>query len=168
MERMRQLVPIPILVSICVSATLLSSCSMKEEMRRIEEVKKANANQAASRSTNLTGEQIFVRSCNTCHPGGDKGPYGPSLIDMDKDFPSDDQLKAFLRKGKGIMPPLPVSSINDQELDSLVQYLRAKNVDLHEEAARREERRKAREAKEAAEAAQKELDKHKPRSRRGR
>lgn len=132
-----------------IALPALSGCSMREEMRRIDEVKRARQNAAASRSTNLTGEQIFIRSCNTCHIDGEKSPQAPTLIDMDTKFPEDAALKAFLRKGKGNMPPLPVSIINDEELNNLVGFLRPFNVELHEidtrRKAREEKRRKEKE-----------------------
>lgn len=107
---------------------------MGEEMRRIEESKHANEMKVAERTTNLNGEQLFVRSCNTCHPRGKEG-MGPTLINMDKDFPSDDALIKFLRKGKGMMPSQPLTSINDTEMSSLVAYLRNLNSSLREDAA---------------------------------
>jgi hypothetical protein len=57
---------------------------------------------------------------------------GPRLDKMDVDFPTDDSLKKFLRKGKGMMPPQTVDSINDVELGNLVTYLRGLNADLKE------------------------------------
>src|SRR5271170_4709736 len=59
----------------------LVACSLSEEVKRIEASKQYEEREDASRSTNLTGEQIFIRSCNTCHPGGKQG-MGPSLIDI--------------------------------------------------------------------------------------
>lgn len=107
---------------------------MGEEMRRIEESKRASEMRSSQRTTNLNGEQLFVRSCNTCHPHGKEG-MGPSLIAMDKDFPSDDALRKFLRKGKGMMPSQPVDDINETEMDSLVAYLRKMNTDMKEDEA---------------------------------
>lgn len=123
-----------LLLAAAVIATVvwLPGCSMKEEMRRIDEVNRAHSAFQASRSSNLTGEQLFLRSCNTCHPGGRKGPEGPTLINMDKDFPGDEALAAYIRKGKGIMPAQPVSVMNDTEMGSLISYLRVLNVDLHD------------------------------------
>ena len=115
---------------------VLSSCSMGEEMRRIEESKVANKMREASRSSNLTGEQIFVRSCNTCHPGGDAG-MGPSLINMEEDFKTDEALRKFIRQGKGMMPPQPVEDVNDEEMKSLIVFLHGKVQDLKEAAAKR-------------------------------
>jgi mono/diheme cytochrome c family protein len=100
---------------------------MTEEVKRIEEVKKAQQRQAASQSSDLTGEQIFIRSCNTCHPSGRKG-YGPTLETLGKDFPEtpagDLALRKLIRSGKGMMPPQTKDILNDKELDNLVVYLR--------------------------------------------
>lgn len=96
---------------------------MKEEIKRIEQVEKAQKQRAMAGSTNLTGEQIFMRSCNTCHPGGQAG-MGPTLESMNAHFPDDQALKTYIRKGKGIMPGQPKETINDDELDSLITYLR--------------------------------------------
>lgn len=105
----------------------LGGCSMGEEVKRIEQTRQAQIRQEQGASTDLSGEQVFIRSCNTCHPGGRKG-FGPSLESVNEHFPDDKKLKAFLREGKGIMPPQPKSAINDKEMDNLVTYLRNLNV----------------------------------------
>ncbi|HEY9784225.1 MAG TPA: cytochrome c [Candidatus Obscuribacterales bacterium] len=105
----------------------LSACSMGEEVKRIKAVKELEKQREASRSTDLTGEQIFIRSCNTCHPHGEKG-MGPSLEHVNEHFPDDAMLKRFIRQGKGIMMPQPPEALNDKELDQLVKYLRAMQV----------------------------------------
>ncbi len=102
----------------------LVACSLSEEMKRIEASKQYEEREDASRSTDLTGEQIFIRSCNTCHPGGKQG-MGPSLIDISKKYPDDEMLKALIRKGKGIMPAQPPKVINDIELARLIVYIKA-------------------------------------------
>jgi mono/diheme cytochrome c family protein len=117
------------IVAPIVCLLLLGGCSMKEEIKRIEAVKQAQQANEASRSDNLTGEQVFIRSCNTCHPSGKKG-FGPSLIAMDDHFPTDDKLKALIRDGKGAMPGQPPATLNDRELSNLVDYLRRLNTDL--------------------------------------
>ena len=109
---------------------------MKEEIKRIDEVKRERLLAEASRSENLTGEQIFIRSCNTCHPGGKKGPLAPRLDKLDDHFPSDLSLRTFLRSGKGIMPAQPQNVVSDKEMDSLINYLRGLNADLKAAAAR--------------------------------
>jgi mono/diheme cytochrome c family protein len=105
-----------------LSTTTISGCVMSEEMKRIDAVKKLQQARDESGSTNLTGEQIFIRNCNTCHPGGRAG-MGPSLENFAKDYPTDDKLKAFLRKGKGMMPSQ--ERLSEQEMDNLVTYLHA-------------------------------------------
>lgn len=105
-------------------ASALSGCVMSEEMKRIDQVKKAQRERAMEGSTNLTGEQIFIRSCNTCHPSAKAG-MGPSLEAMNAKFPEDLALKQFIRKGKGMMPGQSVERINNDELDNLITYLRA-------------------------------------------
>lgn len=102
----------------------VSACSMPEEMRRIEETREAEQRRESSRSTNLTGEQIFVRSCNTCHPQGKAG-LGPSLEGLSDRYPDPEVLKALIRKGKGAMPAQLPSMINDEELDNLLDYIKA-------------------------------------------
>lgn len=111
------------LVAAALAGACAASCSMPEEVKRIEAVRRAELRIKAASSTNLTGEQIFIRSCNTCHPGGRKG-MGPSLAQLDQHLPDDQSLKALIRKGKGTMPAQPPEALNDQELDSLVAYLR--------------------------------------------
>jgi mono/diheme cytochrome c family protein len=100
---------------------------MQEEVKRIEQVKQLEQRRAAATSTDLTGQQLFIRSCNTCHPSGRAG-VGPSLAAMNDHFPSDKALREFIRKGKGIMPGQPKETLNDKELDSLVAYLRALKI----------------------------------------
>lgn len=106
---------------------------MNEEMKRIEAAKQAGQLREASRSTNLTGEQIFYRSCNTCHPSGKKG-VGPRLDKITEHYPDDKQLAALFRKGKGMMPPQPKEDINDDELKNLINYVRTLNDKLNEPA----------------------------------
>lgn len=112
------------LLAMFTGSSALSGCVMSEEMKRIDQVKKAQRERAMEGSTNLTGEQIFIRSCNTCHPSAKAG-MGPSLEAMNAKFPEDQALKQFIRKGKGMMPGQSVERINNDELDNLITYLRA-------------------------------------------
>ena len=105
---------------------------MKEEIRRIEAVKQAHEASEQSRSTNLTGEQIFIRNCNTCHPTGRKGS-GPSLIAVDDHFKTDAELSAFLRKGKGVMPPQAPTALNEKEMENLVTHVRKLSSELKDQ-----------------------------------
>lgn len=110
-----------------VSATI-SGCVMSEEVKRIERDKAEKKRRKNAMSTNLSGKQIFIRSCNTCHPGGKQG-MGPSLANLKDHFPTDEKLRSFIRQGAGIMPPQPKEVINDAEMDNLLEYLRKLKVD---------------------------------------
>jgi mono/diheme cytochrome c family protein len=132
----------PALVSACrllpwaawfLTLTMITGCSMKEEIRRIEAVKQARQANESLRSTNLTGEQLYIRSCNTCHPGARKG-MGPSLIETNEHFKTDVELAAFLRKGKGLMPAQTAAVMNDREMSNLVEYVRKVSGDLKEQS----------------------------------
>lgn len=120
-------IAIMVLISILVVATT-GGCVMSEEMKRIQKVEEEKARRKQQMSTNLSGEQIFVRSCNTCHPGGAAG-MGPSLDQLATHFPTDDKLINFLRQGVGAMPPQPKEVINDIEMGALVRYLRTLKVE---------------------------------------
>ena len=111
-------------VYLCLLASLaLTACSMSEEIKRIEKLRQLEVRQQTATSTSLTGEQIFIRSCNTCHPGGRAG-MGPELDKINQHFPNDEKLQAFIRSGRGIMPAQARGSLNDQELANLIAYLR--------------------------------------------
>lgn len=115
------------------SLLFLSGCSMQEELRRIEGARKLEQASARSRSDDLTGEEIFLRSCNTCHTQSRKG-IGPRLEKVKEHYPDDASLIALIRKGKGVMPPQPKETINDSEMQSLVEYVRQLDIDLKEAA----------------------------------
>jgi mono/diheme cytochrome c family protein len=66
-----------------------------------------------------SGDAIFARYCNTCHPGGGRG-VGPSLIT--KDY-SVEEMKAMVRHGKAQMPGFGPSTVTDEELDALISYV---------------------------------------------
>ncbi len=100
-----------------------SGCAMPEEMRRINEMKELSQRREGQMTTDLSGQQIFVRSCNACHPGAKEG-MGPALDKLAEHFPTDDKLKKFIRQGVGMMPPQTKDVLDDQELVNLVVYLR--------------------------------------------
>lgn len=104
---------------------LLSSCSISEEARRIESVRQAQLRRQAQMSDDLTGAQVFVRSCNTCHPGGLSG-LGPGLEHLSEHFPDDRSLVEFIRTGSGEMPAQTEAVLNDREMENLIIYLRSR------------------------------------------
>ena len=66
------------------------------------------------------GMRLFMKFCNKCHPGGEKGK-GPSL--------NDKKLPNFLihwqvRLGGGKMPDFKKNEISQDELDKIVAFLR--------------------------------------------
>jgi mono/diheme cytochrome c family protein len=105
---------------------MAGGCAMGEEIKRIDEVKRSQQLKEAARSGNLTGEQLFIRTCNECHPGGKQG-MGPSLENINDTMTNDADIKKLIRNGKGFMPGQPKKVINDLELDALIAYLRRMN-----------------------------------------
>ena len=65
------------------------------------------------------GQQVYMRHCNQCHPGGGAG-LGPSI--NSKPLPSF-AIKAQVRNGGGAMPPFDEPKISDQNLTAIVDYL---------------------------------------------
>jgi|ERR1051326_4329629 mono/diheme cytochrome c family protein len=66
------------------------------------------------------GMRLFMKFCNKCHPGGEKG-RGPSL--------NDKKLPNFLihwqvRLGGGKMPDFKKDEISKEELNKIVSFLR--------------------------------------------
>jgi mono/diheme cytochrome c family protein len=100
---------------------------MSEEMKRIDQSNLADQKREAAMSNDLNGEQIFFRTCNECHPGG-KANVGPALDKLDEHFPDDSKLIAYIRKGKGVMPAVPKEVLNENEMRSLITYLRKLDV----------------------------------------
>jgi cytochrome c5 len=110
-----------------ITSLILSGCAMSEEIKRIDENKHSLSERAASLSTDLNGEQLYFRSCNTCHPTGRQGPMGPSLEHVNEHFLTDAALRDFIRKGKGVMPPQSIKVMDEKEMDSLIYYVRHLN-----------------------------------------
>ncbi|HET7692828.1 MAG TPA: cytochrome c [Gemmatimonadota bacterium] len=67
------------------------------------------------------GRTAYMKYCHQCHPGGEAG-LGPSL--NDKALPT--FLKRFqVRQGIGSMPSFSEEQISDEELDDIMEYLKA-------------------------------------------
>ena len=66
-----------------------------------------------------SGEAVYIRYCNVCHPGGGRGA-GPSLKALNV---SSDEIKEYVRHGSKGMPGFGPSSISEEELEELVQYV---------------------------------------------
>jgi mono/diheme cytochrome c family protein len=67
----------------------------------------------------VAGQQVFMRNCHQCHPGGAAG-LGPAI--NNKPLPAF-AIKAQVRKGVGAMPAFDDGRIPDADLDNLTAYL---------------------------------------------
>ena len=71
-----------------------------------------------------TGEEIYAQLCANCHApdlsGGIGPPLGPGSNSADE---SDEFLEFTIMNGRGRMPSFS-SSLNDAQLDRLVEYIR--------------------------------------------
>jgi quinoprotein glucose dehydrogenase len=70
------------------------------------------------------GQQVYQDNCSSCHGVNRAGapPEIPSLLGIQTKL-SDDDVKQTVRQGKGRMPPF--TGINDQQVSSLIQYLKS-------------------------------------------
>jgi mono/diheme cytochrome c family protein len=67
------------------------------------------------------GQQVFMRECHQCHPGGEGG-LGPAI--NNKPLPGF-LIKLQVRNGLGAMPAFSQNEISPEDLDHLVDYLKA-------------------------------------------
>ncbi|MDQ5825235.1 MAG: cytochrome c [Chloroflexota bacterium] len=69
-----------------------------------------------------SGEVVFQRYCNVCHPGGGLGA-GPSII---RELPglTDQQVRDLVRHGESRMPGFSDREISEEELANLLVYIR--------------------------------------------
>ena len=67
------------------------------------------------------GQQVFYRDCHQCHPGGEAG-LGPAI--NNKPLPGF-LIKFQVRNGLGAMPAFSQNEISPEDLDHLVDYLKA-------------------------------------------
>jgi mono/diheme cytochrome c family protein len=66
------------------------------------------------------GQQVFMRFCNGCHPGGEAG-VGLAL--NNKPLPGW-AIRFQVRRGLGAMPAFSDEVISDEQLRTLVAYLK--------------------------------------------
>ena len=67
------------------------------------------------------GQQVFMRECHQCHPGGEAG-LGPAI--NNKPLPGF-LIRFQVRNGLGAMPAFSDDEISSTELDELLEYLKA-------------------------------------------
>lgn len=66
------------------------------------------------------GQQVFMRECYQCHPGGEAG-LGPAI--NNKPLPGF-LVKFQVRRGIGAMPAFSQQEITPEELDDLIAFLK--------------------------------------------
>jgi len=110
----------PALVA-ALAAVLMAACSQKT----------APTSEPAAVSAVQTGHAIYEMRCATCHDATDlallKQPPKLTGLFSRKTLPSgapatDEQVKATIVQGRGIMPPIG-SSLDKEQLDDLLKYL---------------------------------------------
>lgn len=70
----------------------------------------------------LDGQKVFMKNCNKCHPQGESG-LGPAL--NNKGYVPSFIIKFQIRNGLGVMPSFSKERISPEELDNLIEYLKA-------------------------------------------
>jgi mono/diheme cytochrome c family protein len=68
----------------------------------------------------VAGQQVFMRNCYQCHPGGSAG-LGPAINNKAL---ANAHIRAQVRKGVGPMPAFDETRIPDSDLDNLIAYLK--------------------------------------------
>ncbi|MDB6031670.1 MAG: hypothetical protein JWM16_2008 [Verrucomicrobiales bacterium] len=102
-------------ISIIAASLLLIGC---QNARRGEPLTGHTIPQAANLEQ---GRKTFFQNCHQCHPNGDAG-LGPAL--NNKPAPRF-LIKTQVRAGLGTMPSFSRDKISPEELDQLVDYLKA-------------------------------------------
>jgi len=76
------------------------------------------------------GKKHFVKAtCWGCHPHGENALHGDKPLKgpaFSKRFKSDEDIVAFVRRGSKFgMPPFPKSKLSDNDLRSIIVYIRS-------------------------------------------
>lgn len=66
------------------------------------------------------GEEVFMRHCHQCHPGGEAG-LGPAI--NNKPLPGF-LIRMQVRRGLGVMPSFSEEMIPPRDVDALIAYLK--------------------------------------------
>jgi mono/diheme cytochrome c family protein len=84
--------------------------------------------QSPPANTNLTDNPVYKKDCAGCHGKTAEGRHfgGPSLTSDKAAAASTDDLRNIITNGKGHMPKF-ASKLTPEEIDSLVQQIRALN-----------------------------------------
>lgn len=74
----------------------------------------------------VKGQDVFMRNCNRCHPGG-MGGLGPAIIN--KPLPGF-LIKFQVRHGLGVMPSFDKKRISKEDLNNAVAYIKERHKSL--------------------------------------
>ncbi len=66
------------------------------------------------------GKVAYDRNCGVCHGSDGGGDSAPGLVPLDKDFA---EVLAIVREGIGAMPPVGPSTLSDESVKLVVEYL---------------------------------------------
>lgn len=92
----------------------------QEEIKAIRREDPASPGSVIFTASEFHGMKLFMRYCNRCHPGGEKGK-GPSLNEK----PLPDFLIHFqVRQGLGDMPKFTKEEISKEQLKQIILFVR--------------------------------------------
>ncbi|MDN3016023.1 cytochrome c [Paenibacillus sp. BSR1-1] len=101
---------------------IMSACG-KDDSDSAKEPAKEPAKQEESKpATALAGDEVFQKSCITCHSSGNI-TGGQKVLDANRihtDFKTKEDLQAFISKN---MPKSAPASLSKEEYDAVVSYL---------------------------------------------
>lgn len=90
----------------------LAACSESSEELTLEDTPK-----------HLSGEKFYQQRCDVCH--GPDGKLGVSdAKDLSKSTITDKQIKNYINKGQGAMPPFEHAIEADSTLIELIEYVK--------------------------------------------
>ena len=76
----------------------------------------------AATNADPPGKAAYDRICSTCHGRDGRGEAGPAIVPLDKDF---GEVLAIVREGIGEMPPVGPSTLSDEDIRLVVDYLKS-------------------------------------------
>jgi mono/diheme cytochrome c family protein len=102
-----------LIVMLMLSAFVFSTCAIRQsEPIRQEEFSPSDPDV-------IKGEQVYMKYCQKCHPGGEGG-LGPSFNPL----PVPGFIKQFqIRHGLGVMPSFKKGEISKEDLKNIRKYL---------------------------------------------
>lgn len=112
---MRKISTVLCYVVIASSSVMLSCASRKSEAVKQKEFVTSDHPGVKN------GEQVYMKYCQKCHPGGEAG-LGPGI----NSNPAPQFVKRFqMRHGLGVMPSFKSEEISSKDLKDISRYLKA-------------------------------------------